>query len=174
MKEILSDMSTTNKLVIKIKVNGQLAEVVCQAGSSLLDVLRDYLQLTGSKKGCGSGDCGACTVIVDQKAVCSCIYLAAQAAGKEVLTVEGLASENELHPLQKAFIKNGAAQCGFCIPGILMSSKALVDERPDASEQDIREALGGNLCRCTGYVKIVQSVREAAAEITKRKPKAIR
>jgi len=100
--------------------------------------------------------------------------LAAQAAGKEVLTVEGLASDNELHPLQKAFIKNGAAQCGFCIPGILMSSKALIDETPDASEQEIREALGGNLCRCTGYVKIVQSVREAAAEITKRKPKAVR
>jgi len=158
-----------NKLVLAMKVNGEPAEVVCEADSSLLDVLRDTLQLTGSKKGCGSGDCGACTVIVDHQAVCSCIYLAAQAAGKEILTVEGLESENDLHPLQKAFIRNGAAQCGFCIPGILMASKALLDEKPTASEEEIRDALGGNLCRCTGYVKIVKSVREVASEFGKTK-----
>lgn len=156
------------KLILAMSVNGELVEVVCDPGSSLLDVLRDHLQLTGSKKGCGSGDCGACTVIVDRKPVCSCIYLAAQAAGKQVLTVEGLENENELHPLQKAFVQNGAAQCGFCIPGVLMSSKALLDENPDASEEDIREALGGNLCRCTGYVKIVKAVREVATQYTKR------
>lgn len=157
-------MTAASGLVLRMKVNGEQTEVVCEPGSSLLDVLREHLQLTGSKKGCGSGDCGACTVIVDHKAVCSCIYLAAQAAGKEVLTVEGLEDESGLHPLQKAFIKNGAAQCGFCIPGILMSSKALLDDEPDASVEAIRAALGGNLCRCTGYVKIVKSVREVARE----------
>ena len=146
-------------------VNGQYVEVLSDPGSSLLEALRDQLQLTGTKKGCGSGDCGACTVNVDGKAVCSCIYLVAQANGKNVLTVEGLASDNGLHHLQRAFIKNGAVQCGYCIPGMLMSAKALLDEKSDPSDEDIREYLGGNLCRCTGYVRIVKAVRGAAAEI---------
>lgn len=154
--------------VIRITVNGRSVEVLCDPGSSLLEVLRDHLQLTGTKEGCRSGDCGVCTVNVDGKAVCSCIYLAMQADGKRILTVEGLASGDELHPLQKAFIKNGVAQCGFCTPGMLMSAKALFNENVDPSDDKIKEALGGNLCRCSSYQRIVKSVREAAAEVARK------
>jgi carbon-monoxide dehydrogenase small subunit len=149
-------------------VNGRPVEIFCDPGSSLLEVLRDHLQLTGTKEGCRSGDCGACTVNVDGKAVCSCIYLAIQADGRQVLTVEGLALGDELHPLQKAFIKNGVTQCGFCTPGMLMSANALLNENPDLSDDKIREALAGNLCRCSSYERIVKSVREAAAEVARK------
>lgn len=151
--------------IIRLSVNGRTIDVPVQAGDSLLDVLRDRLGFTGPKKGCGSGDCGACTVTVNQKAVCSCIYPAIHAEGKEVVTIEGLAAEGTLHPLQDAFIRNGAAQCGFCIPGMLMASKAFLDENEEPSEEAIRAAISGNLCRCTGYAKIVKSVQEAAQQL---------
>jgi carbon-monoxide dehydrogenase small subunit len=146
-------------------VNGKPVQVICDPETSLLEVLRDHLQLTGTKEGCRSGDCGACTVNVDGKAVCSCIHLAIQANGKKVVTVEGLASGNELHPLQKAFIRNGVAQCGFCTPGMLMSAKALLNEKLEPSDDEIKKAIGGNLCRCSSYDVIVKSIREAATQI---------
>jgi len=151
--------------VIRMTVNGKPVQVICDPETSLLEVLRDHLQLTGTKEGCRSGDCGACTVTVDGKAVCSCIHLAIQANGKKVVTVEGLASGNELHPLQKAFIRNGVAQCGFCTPGMLMSAKALLNEKLEPSDDEIKEAIGGNLCRCSSYDVIVKSIREAATQI---------
>ncbi len=129
---------------------------------SLLDVLRDDLGLTGTKEGCGEGDCGACTVIIDGKAVNACLVLAAEVEGKEILTVEGLAKNGKLHPLQQAFVDEGAVQCGFCTPGMLLSAKALLDVNPSPSELEIRTALAGNLCRCTGYVRIVSAVQKAA------------
>lgn len=129
---------------------------------SLLDVLRDDLGLTGTKEGCGEGDCGACTVIIDGKAVNACLVLAAEVEGKDILTVEGLAKNGKLHPLQQAFVDEGAVQCGFCTPGMLLSAKALLDVNPSPSELEIRTALAGNLCRCTGYVRIVSAVQKAA------------
>jgi len=129
---------------------------------SLLHVLRDDLGLTGTKEGCGEGDCGACTVIMDGKAVNACLVLAAEVEGKDILTVEGLAKGGKLHPLQQAFVDEGAVQCGFCTPGMLLSAKALLDVNPSPSEIEIRTALAGNLCRCTGYDKIVRAVQDAA------------
>ena len=161
-------MLTARQSIVKIIINGKVFRVLCDPETSLLEVLRDHLQLTGTKEGCRSGDCGACTVNVDGKAVCSCIYLAIQANGKKIVTVEGLASGEKLHPLQKAFIKNGVAQCGFCTPGMLMSAKALMNERLDPSDDEIVEAIGGNLCRCSSYDVIVKSIREATAEIARK------
>jgi aerobic carbon-monoxide dehydrogenase small subunit len=148
--------------IVKIKVNGDVYEVAVKPKESLLDVLRNKLNLTGTKKGCNEGDCGACTVIMNGRPVNSCLTLAVEADGSEVLTVEGLAKGPELHPLQRAFMEYGALQCGYCTPGMIMSAKALLDENPDPSEEEIRYALAGNICRCTGYTKIVQAVREAA------------
>jgi carbon-monoxide dehydrogenase small subunit len=131
----------------------------------LLDLLRDEIGATGTKEGCGTGDCGACTVLLDGKPVNSCLVLSGELDGADVVTIEGLNIGPELHAVQKAFLQDGGAQCGYCTPGMLMMSKALLDENPDPSEEDIRFALAGNLCRCTGYAKIVQAVQDAAAII---------
>lgn len=130
---------------------------------TLLYVLREVLGLTGTKEGCGYGECGACTVIIDGKAVNSCIYPAIEAEGKDITTIEGLAKDGEMHPLQKAFIEKGAVQCGFCTPGMIMSAKALLDEKEDPTEEDIKEAIEGNICRCTGYVMIIDAIKSVAA-----------
>ena len=130
---------------------------------TLLDFLREDLGLKGTKRGCDSGQCGACTIIMDGKTVNACLVLAIQADGKEILTIEGLSSGGRLHPLQEAFVEEGAVQCGFCVPGMILSAKALLDEKKDPSGEEIREALSGNLCRCTGYVKIIKAVQKAAA-----------
>ncbi len=150
---------------LTFSVNKEPVEIVVAPHLTLLDVLRDTLGLTGAKEGCGSGDCGACTVLVNAEPVCSCLMLAVEAEGQEVTTVEGLASNGELHPLQKALIAYGGLQCGFCTPGVLMSSVALLTRNPRPSEHEIREALAGNLCRCTGYDKIVRAVQAAAKEM---------
>lgn len=166
---------------LSFSVNGQPVKIVVQPHLTLLDVLRDTLGLTGTKEGCGTGDCGACTVLVEGEPVCSCLMLAVEAEGQEVTTVEGLAlrrppseprgeaegltTDGELHPLQKALIAHGGVQCGFCTPGVLMSSVALLARNPRPTESEIREALAGNLCRCTGYDKIVRAVQAAAEEM---------
>jgi carbon-monoxide dehydrogenase small subunit len=151
--------------IINLLVNGEKYQVIVEPGESLLDVLRLKLHLTGTKKGCNEGDCGACTVIMDKRPVNACLVLAREADNAEILTIEGLAHEKELHPLQDAFIKYGGLQCGFCTPGMIMISKALLDDNPNPSEEEIRKAIAGNVCRCTGYVKIVQSISEAAKVI---------
>ena len=147
------------KQLIKLRVNGVDEEVMIEPWWSLARVLRDELNLTGTKIGCGRGDCGSCTVLVDGKAVKSCLYLAMKARGKDIVTIEGLSDEDgELHPLQKAFIEHFAVQCGYCTPGMIMAAKALIDENPDITEYEVKAGLSGNLCRCTGYVKIVEAV----------------
>jgi carbon-monoxide dehydrogenase small subunit len=145
-----------------LTVNGMTHEVEVRPTARLLDVLRDQLGLTGTKEGCAEGECGACTVIVDGKAINSCVMLAVQARGKEILTVEGLAQDGELDLLQQKFVEYGAVQCGYCTPGMLMSAKALLMGNPVPSEQDVRIALAGNLCRCTGYTNIVAAVKAAS------------
>jgi carbon-monoxide dehydrogenase small subunit len=149
------------KQVLELKVNGQSHEVFVEPWRTLAEVLRDELGLTGLKVSCNSGNCGSCTILVDGKAVKSCLMLAPQAMGKEILTIEGLATEEELHPLQEAFIEHFAMQCGYCIPGMILKAKALLDENPDATEDEIRAGLSGNLCRCTGYVKIIEAIMAA-------------
>lgn len=151
--------------LIKFVVNGELVSIEVEFHWTLLKVLRDELRLTGTKEGCGEGECGACTVIVDEKAVNACLILAVDVGGKTITTIEGLAQDRELHPLQKAFVENGAVQCGFCSPGLIMCSKTLLDMNPQPSEEEIRFAIAGNLCRCTGYVKIVQAI-QAVAKMT--------
>lgn len=144
-------------------LNGDRVETEIESHWSLLQLLRDHLELTGTKEGCGKGECGACTVIVDGKAVNSCLYPAMELEGREVLTIEGLADgEGNLHPIQKAFVEHGAVQCGFCTPGMLMSAKALLDEKPKPSEEEIRTAIAGNFCRCTGYVQIIEAIMAAS------------
>ena len=145
-------------------MNGREYEVAVSPKRTLAEFLRDDLGLTGVKLGCGEGECGACTVLLDGRPVTSCIVLALEAQGHEVLTVEGLADGSELHSLQRAFVKQGAIQCGFCTPGMILSAKALLDRNPDPSEDEIRQALAGNLCRCTGYQKIVEAVKLATSE----------
>lgn len=147
---------------IRFTVNGRKVDREVTADSRLLDLLRDDLHLTGTKEGCGEGECGACTVLIDGKAVNSCLVLAPQADGKDILTVEGLAKGNELHPIQQAFVEKGAVQCGFCTPGFIMSTYALLKESPNPSNEEILTALEGNLCRCTGYTKIIEAVHYAA------------
>ena len=150
------------KQIIKLKVNGAEEEVMVEPWWSLARVLREELHLTGTKVACGEGDCGTCTVLIDGKPVRSCIYLAMKARGKDILTIEGIKGTNgDLHPLQKAFIEHGAIQCGYCTPGMILSAKALLDENPGATEEEVRAGLSGNLCRCTGYVKIVEAVMAA-------------
>jgi carbon-monoxide dehydrogenase small subunit len=153
---------------IRIIVNGEVCELEAQANWTLLHVLRDRLYLTGTKCGCETGDCGACTVILDGKAVNSCLVLAVEADGKSVLTIEGLAREGQLHPVQQAFVDKGAIQCGFCTPGFVMAAKALLDQEPDPTEADVRHGLEGNICRCTGYTKIIESVLSAAKTMKER------
>jgi len=149
-------------VTVTINVNGENRTASVPPETTLLRLLREYLGLTGSKLGCDVGDCGACTVIVDGKPINSCLMLAAQAEGREVLTIEGLASMDRVHPLQKAFEDCASLQCGFCGPGVIMSAKALLDEVPDPTIPQIRDALGGNLCRCTGYVKMIEAIQIAA------------
>jgi carbon-monoxide dehydrogenase small subunit len=150
---------------LRFYVNEKPVELTIEPHLTLLEVLRDELYLTAAKEGCGTGDCGACTVLVDGKPVTSCLMLAAEAEGTHVETVEGLSLNGDLHPLQSAFIRQGGLQCGFCTPGVLMSSKALLEENPKASEAEIRMGLAGNLCRCTGYDTIVRAVQSAAEEM---------
>lgn len=152
------------KMRIVLRVNGEPREAYVEPGWTLLRVLREDLGLTGAKHGCGSGECGACTVIMDGKAVPSCLVLAASAQGKEIETIESLKTGGEHQPLQRAFIEHGAVQCGFCTPGMIMSAKALLDGNPDPSEAEVREALQGNLCRCTGYKKIVEAVMSVSGK----------
>jgi len=151
------------KQLIKLKVNGVDRDVYVEPWWSLAYVLREELNLVGTKVGCETGDCGSCTVLVDGKAVRSCLFLAMKARDRDILTIEGLQGENgELHPLQEAFVEHFAIQCGYCTPGMIMSAKALLDETPAPTEKEVREGLAGNLCRCTGYVKIVEAILVAA------------
>ncbi|MFH1090652.1 MAG: (2Fe-2S)-binding protein, partial [Pseudomonadota bacterium] len=150
---------------IRLLVNGREEELLVKPNQTLLQVLREHLNLTGTKHGCGLGDCGACTVLLDGRPVNSCLVLAAQADGREVITIEGLAGGDQLTPLQESFVNLGAIQCGFCSPGMILSGTALLDSNPDPSEFEIREAISGNLCRCTGYQKIVQAVQDAAGKL---------
>ena len=152
-------------VTVTLTVNGEKRTATVPGETTLLRMLRDNLSLTGAKLGCDVGDCGACTVIVDGQPVNSCLMLAAQAHGRDVLTIEGLANADRLHPLQKAFENYGSLQCGFCGPGVLMSAKALLDENPNPSVLEIRDALGGNLCRCTGYSKMIEAIQVAARSL---------
>ncbi|MGI6684326.1 MAG: (2Fe-2S)-binding protein [Bacillota bacterium] len=149
---------------ISFHVNGKLHKLDVDPKKRLVDVLRDDLNLTGTKEGCGEGECGACTVILDGQAVNSCLVLACQVRDKEILTVEGLAQNGELDPLQKSFMEHGAVQCGYCTPGMLMSAKALLMKNPHPSEKEINEAIAGNLCRCTGYNKIITAIKKVAED----------
>jgi len=153
------------KQLIKLRVNGESYEVAVEPRKLLVDVLRDNLGLTGTKKACDFGNCGSCTVLMDGKSILSCLILAIEAQGKDILTVEGMAKDGQFHPLQQAFIDHGAIQCGFCTPGMLLSAKALLDENPQPTTAEVKEALSGNLCRCTGYVKIIEAVEAAAQKM---------
>ena len=150
---------------VSTKINGDPTEYVCEADETLLDVLRNRLGLTGAKEGCGTGDCGACSVTIDGRLTCSCLVLGAEADGHEIGTIEGMANGEKLHPLQKKFIEHAALQCGICTPGFLVAAKSLLDHNPKPTETEVRFALAGNLCRCTGYDKIVRAVMDTAAEL---------
>ncbi|MFT6432296.1 MAG: carbon-monoxide dehydrogenase small subunit [Candidatus Azotimanducaceae bacterium] len=152
-------------------INSDPVEYVCPADESLLDVLRDRVGLMGVKEGCGTGDCGACSITLDGQLVCSCLVLGAEAEGREITTIEGMADGEKLHPLQRQFIDNAALQCGICTPGFLIAAKALLDENLEPTETEIRYALAGNLCRCTGYDKIVKAVQAAAKDLRKQNKK---
>jgi aerobic carbon-monoxide dehydrogenase small subunit len=154
------------KTLIRIEVNGRARELATEPNRTLLEVLREDLGLTGAKQGCGEGECGTCTVLLDGAPVNACLVLAVEAQGRAVTTIEGLARGEALHPLQRAFIDKGAIQCGFCTPGMILSAKALLEQRARPSDEEIREALSGNLCRCTGYQKIVEAVASAAEELS--------
>jgi aerobic carbon-monoxide dehydrogenase small subunit len=148
--------------IIHLDINDEHYEVIVRPRESLLDVLRNKLQLTGTKIGCNEGDCGACTVIMGGRTVNACLVLAVEAEDQKIITIEGLAQGPQLHPLQEAFVRYGGFQCGYCTPGMLLSAKALLDENPDPTEEEIRRGISGNLCRCTGYAKIVESIKAAA------------
>ena len=150
---------------VTAKVNGDEVEFLCDPRETLLDVLRDRLNLTGTKEGCGTGDCGACTVTIDDRLVCSCLMLGVEASGKSVETIEGMAEGDTLHPLQEKFVEHAALQCGICTPGILVAAKNLLEKNSDPNEEQIRYWLAGNLCRCTGYDKIIRAVQAAAKEM---------
>jgi len=147
-----------SKKSLQLTINGEPYELTVEPRTTLAELLREELHLTGTKEGCGIGMCGACTVLLDGKAIKSCLVLALKGNGKEILTIEGLATKGEIHPLQKAFIDHGAIQCGYCTPGMILSAKALLDENPHPSEEEVRMAMAGNLCRCTGYVKILEAI----------------
>ena len=155
-----------SRLHVETSVNGEPREFLCEADQSLLDVLRDELGLTGTKVGCGSGDCGACSVMVDGRLICSCMMLGAEAQGKSIETIEGIAGD-ELHPIQQKFLEHAALQCGICTPGFIVAAKALLEKNPDPDETTIRYWLAGNLCRCTGYDKIIRAVQDAAKELAR-------
>jgi len=150
------------KRIIKLHVNNEEYEVLAEVHKTLLEVLREDLGLTGTKRGCDLGTCGSCTVLVDGKPYLSCLTLAADAQGKKITTIEGLSQEGKPHPLQKAFVEKGAIQCGFCTPGMILTAKAFLDEHPDSSEGEVKKAISGNLCRCTGYAKIVEAILSVA------------
>lgn len=154
---------------VSMTVNGDPVEFLCETQETLLDVLRNQLELTGTKEGCASGDCGACSVMVDGRLVCSCLMLGVEMGGKSVTTIEGMANGEKLHPLQQKFLDNAALQCGVCTPGFLVAAKALLDKKPNPSEEEVRYWLAGNLCRCTGYDKIIRSVLEVAEEMQSAK-----
>ena len=155
------------KIHVNTTINGSATEFLCDANQTLLDVLRDNLGLTGSKEGCGSGDCGACSVTLDGRLVCSCLVLGCEVAGRQVETIEGMAKGDALHPLQQRFLEGAALQCGICTPGFLVASKALLERTPNPTETEVRYWLAGNLCRCTGYDKIVTAVMDTAAAMRK-------
>lgn len=155
-------------MLVSTTVNGDATDYVCEPNETLLEVLRNRLGLTGSKEGCGTGDCGACSVTVDGRLVCSCLVLGVEAQGREIDTIEGMADGNKLHPLQSKFIEHAALQCGVCTPGFLIAAKVLLERNPNPSDVEIRYALAGNLCRCTGYDKIVRAVKAAAKELRKK------
>tara|TARA_B100001093_G_scaffold73069_1_gene63652 strand:+ start:305 stop:778 length:474 start_codon:yes stop_codon:yes gene_type:complete len=150
---------------IKTNINGDNIEFLCGPEETLLDVLRDKLQLTGTKEGCGTGDCGACSITLDGKLVCSCLVLGAEADNAKIATIEGMSDGEKLHPLQQKFLDHAALQCGICTPGILVAAKALLEKNPDPTESEVRYWLAGNLCRCTGYDKIIRAVMDAAKEM---------
>lgn len=152
------------KKPIRLQVNGFEYDLLIKPHWTLVDILRDELGLTGTKKGCGKGECGACTVIVDGEAVLSCLSLAIQMEGKRILTIEGLSPDGKLHALQDAFVRYGAIQCGYCTPGMIMTASAFLQKNPLPSEEEIKKALSGNLCRCTGYVKIIEAVKNASIQ----------
>jgi carbon-monoxide dehydrogenase small subunit len=159
---------------VAFEFNGNKMNLVVEDHWTLLHLIREELGYTGTKEGCGSGECGACTVIVDGEAVNSCLYLAAEIDGRELLTIEGLASEDgTLHPIQKAFVENGGIQCGFCSPGMILSAKALLEENSNANEDDIKEAIAGNLCRCTGYVQIIDSIKSVSGYYQQEQPQIV-
>ena len=153
------------KLHVSTTINGEPEEFLCEPDETMLDALRNRLGLTGSKEGCGSGDCGACSITLDGTLVCACLMLAAEAEGAEIGTIEGMAEGEKLHPLQQKFLEAAALQCGICTPGVLVAARALLDENPEPSETEVRYWLAGNLCRCTGYDKIVRAVLDTAAEM---------
>jgi len=156
------------KLHVQTTVNGEPAEFLCEPSETLLDALRDHLHLTGTKEGCGTGDCGACSVLLDDRLVPACLVLAGEVAGREVLTVEGVATGDALHPVQEKFLEHAALQCGVCTPGLIVASKALLDRNPTPTEEEARYWLAGNLCRCTGYDKIIRAVLDAAEAMASR------
>ena len=153
------------KLHVTTTINGDEVEFLARPDQTLLSALRDELNLTGSKEGCGSGDCGACSIEVNGRVTCSCLMLAAEASGKTITTIEGVADHGELHPVQRHFLQEAALQCGFCTPGIIVAAKNLLERNPDPTEEEIRFWLAGNLCRCTGYDKIIRAVQAAAEEM---------
>ncbi len=156
---------------INFKLNGQDINIDAPGNERLIDLLRERLNLVGTKEGCGKGECGACTILLDGEPVCSCLMLASQAIGREITTIEGLSDGDTLHPVQKAFTETGAVQCGFCSPGFIMSSAALLNKNPNPGRPEIRKALSGNLCRCTGYEKIFEAVELASKQNIKKKKK---
>ncbi len=156
------------KTYVQMRLNGEDVDFLCEPRQSLLECIRDVLHLTGTKEGCNDGNCGACTVMMDGRMVNSCLVLGVEAAGKEVTTIEGIAAPVGLHPIQRAYLENAALQCGFCTPGFIVASKALLDVEPNPSEQRIRRWLAGNLCRCTGYDKIVRAVLDAAGRLPEK------
>ncbi|MET3506514.1 (2Fe-2S)-binding protein [Halalkalibacter oceani] len=153
----------------KMKVNGEIYELAAPANRTLLEYVRRDLQLTGGKESCGTGDCGSCSMLVDGEVVKSCLVLAAECENSEITTVEGLTSEGALHPIQEAFVKHWGTQCGYCTPGFVMATKALLDRNPNPTEEEIKHETAGNLCRCTGYVKIIDAVKEAAAVLQEKR-----
>lgn len=161
-----------SRIHVTTTVNGDEREFLCSPGQTLLDALRDELGMTGSKEGCGSGDCGACTVVLDGEMVCSCLVLAGEAQGRRVDTIEGVAEGSVLHPVQQKFLEHAALQCGFCTPGFIVAAKALLEKNPNPTETEVRYWLAGNLCRCTGYDKIVRAVMDAAAELRQERTAA--
>ena len=153
------------KVHVTTTLNGNAVEFLCETRQTLLQILRDDLHLTGTKEGCATGDCGACSVTVDGRLMCSCLFLGVEAQGKSIQTIEGMAEGEKLHPLQRKFLEHAALQCGICTPGVLVAAKSLLERNPDPSEEEVRYWLAGNLCRCTGYNKIIEAVLDAASEM---------